>query len=88
MANATVDEITDELNETVKRALRRLTSEARSASHLATALAHDAGSKAHKGADLARQEIRNHPARSVAFGVAVGALATLLLTWRSARSKH
>jgi ElaB/YqjD/DUF883 family membrane-anchored ribosome-binding protein len=88
MANAIIDEITDELNETVKRAFHRLTAEARSASHLASDLVNEGGARARKGVDVARQEVRDHPARSVAFGVAVGALATLLLTWRGGRHKH
>jgi len=88
MANAIVDEITDELNEAMKRTLHRLTTEARSASHVATDLAHEASSRARKGVDIARQEVRDHPARSIAFGVALGALAMLLLTGRGASRKH
>lgn len=88
MANAIVDEITDELNEAMKRTLQRLTAEARSASHLASDVAHEAGTRARKGVDIARREVRDHPARSVAFGVALGALAAFLLTWRAAPRKH
>ena len=88
MANVIVNEITDELNQTVKRALHRLTVEARSASNVATDAARDAGSTAREGASIARHAIRDHPGRSVALGVAIGALAALLLTWRRGRSKH
>lgn len=87
MANALVEEITDDINATVKRAVDRLSAQTHSASALANEIAHEAGSKARKGAEFARREMRDHPARSVAIGLVVGVLATILLT-RGSRRKH
>jgi ElaB/YqjD/DUF883 family membrane-anchored ribosome-binding protein len=88
MANALVDEIAEDLNKSVKRAFTRLAEGAESASHLAHDFAHDAGSKTRRGAEAVRREVRDHPMTSVAFGLAAGALATLLLTSLGARRTH
>lgn len=83
MPDTLVQEITNDLNDTVKRALRRLTVEARSAQETAEALTHDASVKGRRAMRLARREIRHHPAAAIAIGAALGGLATFLLTRRS-----
>jgi ElaB/YqjD/DUF883 family membrane-anchored ribosome-binding protein len=83
MTDTLVQEITNDLNDTVKRALRRLTVEARSASDLAETLTHDASAKSRRAMRIARREIRHHPAAAIALGAALGGLATFLLTRRS-----
>jgi ElaB/YqjD/DUF883 family membrane-anchored ribosome-binding protein len=83
MPDTLVQEITNDLNDTVKRALRRLTVEARSAHDAAEALTHDASAKGRRAMRLARREIRHHPGAAIAFGAALGGLATFLLTRRS-----
>jgi len=88
MANAIVDEITEDLNKSVKRAFNRLAEGAESASHIAHDIAYDAGSKARRSAEVVRREVRDHPVRSIAFGLVVGALTTLLLTSLGARRTH
>jgi ElaB/YqjD/DUF883 family membrane-anchored ribosome-binding protein len=87
MANALVEEITDDISATIKRALDRLSFEARSASGLTSAIAHEAASKARKRVEFARGVMRDHSARNIAIGVGVGVLATVLLT-RGPHRKH
>ena len=87
MAKAPVEEIGDDINATVKRALERLNVEARSASQLTSEIAQEAGPRARNGAAFARREMRHHPARNVAIGVGFGVLAAVLLT-RGAHRKH
>ena len=82
MPDTLVQEITDDMNDTVRRALRRLTLEARSASHLAENLTHEAGARGRKAIRLAGREIRHRPVSAIALGAAVGGLATFLLTRR------
>jgi ElaB/YqjD/DUF883 family membrane-anchored ribosome-binding protein len=82
MPDTLVQEITNDLNDTVKRALRRLTVEARSAQDVAENLTHEASAKGRRAMRLARREMKHHPVAAIALGAALGGLTTFLLTRR------
>lgn len=82
MAQTLAREISEEIENAVKSALRRLTAEAENAQHIAEDLAHEAATRGRRMSRIAVREIKHHPVSSIAVGVAIGAIATLLLTRR------
>ncbi len=98
MKDPVINEIAEDVSQAVKRALRRVSVEARNfsedaqhvvektghrAAHIAEELAHDARVQGKRAAKLASQEVRRHPVAAIAVGAALGAATVWLLSRRN-----